>query len=287
MRAALDAAQRTALRRAALTRVRTRLATAPVGDAQQSRANSLATRLEPLLKNRELGDAAKRAIRALRRRQSLSFARTVVVGASVSAGVGGETIADALKATLVKPGEIRNLSDVYFFRRPAAAARIQLSTARRLKPTVVVALDLMFWQVYGDDRKWRSRFDEVLRRIDAVPVPMLLGDIPDMRHAADWMLPSRVHPSDGELDEANRRLRDFARVRLRVELVPLSKWTKRLHDGGVIKLAQGHSVDAKSLLTVDRLHPNAKGTEHLVDQLLSHVQDAFPLTRDDWINKRQ
>jgi len=118
-----------------------------------------------------------------------------------------------------------------------------------------------------------------LERIDA---PQILGDIPDMRTGEPWMLPPSAVPPPEQLAIFNKRIHDWARHRLNIQLVPLAKWSAALATNGDIVIEPGQQpVPAKTLITLDGLHPNPKGVRYMVVRLDRSLEIGFPETPVD------
>lgn len=225
------------------------------------------------------GTAGERA--ASRRAQAISLERVAVLGASVSAGFGSERLGALLDRSIVGAHEVRDLADLRMFRVAGVSARRQVDAAVAFRPTLVVAVDFLFWFGYG----WASGVDERLARIDVglaqlerLDAPLLLGDLPDMRTAANWMLPAHAIPPVAELAALNAHLRRWAAAHPRVVVVPLSEWTRQLMASGEVELAPGVRAPSASLMNADGLHVNRKGLLYVAHRVWREALVASPAT---------
>ena len=100
------------------------------------------------------------------------------------------------------------------FMQPEVLGRQQLDEALKLKPTLVVGLDFLFWFCYGDGNtsaERLQRFERGLKLLEAVQCPLILGDIPDASGASESMLTPDQIPSAQAMAAANRRLKELGR----------------------------------------------------------------------------
>ncbi|MBY0395085.1 MAG: hypothetical protein K2X91_01280, partial [Thermoleophilia bacterium] len=165
-----------------------------------------------------------------------TLSRPAILGASASAGFGCETtVPPDGRAVLVDmeavynasvPGWHRDpvfLADASFYSRARQAAQEQMDAAVAAAPSVVIALDFLFWSVYharsselSGDAVLRDRLDALeqsLAQLDRFHGPILVGDIPDMTPAVGRMLSDRMVPPADQLATFNRRIREWAAAR--------------------------------------------------------------------------
>lgn len=242
-----------------------------------------ASLIEPTLRSlwthtdHDLATAAAAGLRRLAGQSELSFARTVVLGASVSAGFMGSPVATELERGLSGKPQVLNQASTFFFKAPRENGEKQVAAALAFEPTVVFALDFLFWYVYvsGTDLDYRrTRMTAGLRLLETFQVPVIVGDIPDMRTAATWMLPASVVPPPEHLQTLNRELRAWSRTRLNVHLVPLAAWAQPLLAGGNV-IDNGETVAAADLVGPDGLHANARGVRYMLRQVDGQLEKAF------------
>lgn len=232
--------------------------------------------------------------------------RVVVVGASVSAGFGAEVeidegdrwrsvlidLADVLDAAIVREeSTVTGFGNAFFFTAPMPIGRRLMERARAERPTLLVAVDFLFWFAYGvngpdgepfereDDR--RALLDEGLAMLDEATCPVLLGDLPDMTPAIGFMLGARQVPSPPSLASLNERLRSWARERPHVVVIPVAETIGRIQRDEAIELGPHRwpAGSAAELVQYDQLHPTTRGlivTAQLVADVIadSELADA-------------
>ncbi|MCK5943966.1 MAG: hypothetical protein KAI24_18420 [Planctomycetes bacterium] len=234
--------------------------------------------------------------------------RVHIVGASVSGGFKdgplfgakepGDSVtlhrmlkrwcADEAKVTTHPPLEMWNL-----FRDPVGIGKKQIALARRRQADLLVAVDFPFWFAYGyvrgDAAKARAaRLARGLELLDELRVPVVVGDLPDMRGAAVRMLKPRQIPKPEVLAQLNAQLKRWADEREHVTLVPLAGLVDELKVAGVeLPLAGGPLRTAPAaLLQEDRLHATRLGvallTFRLQDALRSQFPDGHALRQQQW-----
>jgi hypothetical protein len=167
------------------------------------------------------------------------------------------------------------------FRDPTGETHSQLEHAIEFHATTVVVLDLLFWHLYGS--REAGSLDGALAELDRVRQAgawIVVGDVPLITNASEWMLPKSAIPSPAELDAGNAKIRAWA-ARERVLLVPLVAWTEPLRSGAEVELAPGEKVPASSLMALDGLHANPLGDWYLLDHLDHFIEEKLPGTPKD------
>lgn len=212
---------------------------------------------------------------------ALPLDRIAIVGASVSAGFGGLPFGDAFTAAAPR-SKIDTAASTFLFRDPIGDTRRQLAQARSFGPTVLVALDLLFWDVYGSRRgDWQHSLELVLGELETLRQKgtwIILGDIPLITTASELMLPKDAIPDPATLASANDAIRAWSTTRDRVLLVPLVEWTEPLRAGTSVELAPGENVEARTLMALDGLHANPLGTWYLLTRLDRFIEEHLPGT---------
>jgi hypothetical protein len=204
--------------------------------------------------------------------------RVVVIGASLSAGYGlGKDgkgadldLARVIEAGLLaRHGAILDASsELTFLDAPGAATAVAGKLAKA-DPTLVVALDYVFWFGYG--ARWggeKERLDALelgLKPLADLRCPILLGDFADMRSAVTSkapVLPAKAVPEPETLVKLNARLSAWAKEHPNVILVPVSKMMLALNAHEEVRVGPNlWRADAVGgLLQVDGLHPTLEGT---------------------------
>jgi hypothetical protein len=232
-----------------------------------------------------------------------------ILGASVSAGFVDSPMAggsrDNASTPLLVPfrrwlegaeAKVNSRADALMFLDAPTKARAQAERAAKSDPHVVVAVDYLFWFGYGTvevelaagldveagEAKARlSRLREGLQTIDALPCPIVLGDLPDMRGASRRMLRAGQIPSVECLQEMNREIAAWAKERPRVRVFPLAKLVAEMKDRGVRLPLEGGELATKpgALLQSDRLHATRLGVAYLACLLEPEVRAALPEDR--------
>lgn len=212
---------------------------------------------------------------------ALPLERISIAGASVSAGFGGVPFGDAFTLA-AKGSKVDASASTFLFRDPIGDTQRQLAQAAEFKPTVVFALDLLFWDIYGSrSSAWHEQaLAGALAELDTLRANgawIVLGDIPLITTASELMLPRESIPDPQTLARANDTIRAWA-ARERVLLVPLVEWTEPLRSGADVELPGGEKVAARTLMALDGLHANALGTWYLLDKLDHFIEQALPGT---------
>ncbi len=220
------------------------------------------------------------------------LARPVVIGASVSAGVqslernqpadGGASgpsvdLARAIDACLtVTHGQTKLLADRAMVFDANGSLQRQVTVAMALKPTVVFAIDSLFWTAYAPadspaDRV--RRLDEALASLDRIEVPLVVGNLPDMRGSVAAVLGDRAAVNEIERCSLNERIRAWASLRPRVAFILLDELIREIRAGEPVDLgrAQVEARDVGGLLSSDGLHLTPEGQVALATLALSSL----------------
>ena len=211
------------------------------------------------------------------------LAHPAVVGASVSAGVGLDPSADPLQgqqsklrlstvvdASIVGAHEASaDFADFMFFSAPKPTAKRSVKDALDAKPSVLVALDYLFWLGYGpgDERARLGRLEEGLKALESVKQPVLLGDLPDFNgvQVSRMLLAPEAIPTRDVLDKLDARILEWSKAHKNVVLVPVRQMFQRLNSGEDFTL-HGNKFDKDArarLMQKDGLHTTLEGTAAL------------------------
>ena len=217
--------------------------------------------------------------------------KIAVIGASLSAGWGMDqnpdpfaestiSLAHVIEASLLAPHEpVAHQATAMFFLMPEQTAAAMLKKVRATQPSAIVALDYLFWFGYGDkgasgaegadpkarEAKRLADLESGLESLAAFTCPILLGDLPDMRHATEVkqpMLSKPMVPEPATLKAMNERIAAWAKERKNVVVVPLHDMTAKLRADEEISL-RGNTWprgSAARLLQRDELHTTIEGT---------------------------
>ncbi len=210
--------------------------------------------------------------------------RIFIMGASVSAGMGGLTFLDAFKAAAPR-GEVASAASIMLFRDPKAATLKQAAHAADFKPSIVIALDLLFWDAYGfapQAARRRAIADALaaLDRLHAAGAIIVVGDIPRIVTASPMMLSPEAVPPANELAELNAELAAWAGPGKFV--APFAAWATPLAANAAVTMPDGARVMASTLMAADGLHANPRGTYYVLS-LLDHWLEARGVPADDFV----
>ncbi len=217
-------------------------------------------------------------------KKSVAVDKIAVIGASISAGfrLDGNTdpfadsklkLADIVSASLNVPHQpVVNQATQSFFMDPTGTAAATMSELATEKPTLVVAIDYLFWFGYGVKKEEQRvpALEAALASLAKLECPILLGDLPDMTLASRTndpvfgrpMLQKTMLPSADTLKQLNEKIAAFAKEHKNVVIVPLADLTTKLQSDAEVsvhgnKWPKG-SID--KLMQGDRLHTTLEGT---------------------------
>lgn len=224
--------------------------------------------------------------------------RMFVIGASASNGFcieeifGGPKTRDLLfsrylEAALKVPHDpVRTVASRFMFMNLKPLAEFQIAEARKADPSLVVAMDFLFWFCYGrveSEETRLSRLEEGLKMLESLSCPLVIGDLPDASAAVGRVLDARQLPKPEVLMAANRRIREWAEARENTVVIPLAEFMEAALKGKPITV-RGHTwtaEDARGLLQNDRLHPDTKGCAALAMKVMDALLEKnLPLPGD-------
>lgn len=200
--------------------------------------------------------------------------RVVVIGASLSDGFQIEAKLHDVIEVMIQPEHepIVNGADSFVFANPVEFSKKQIELARATDPTLLVALDFLFWFGYGtlDPKLGRLAFkDERLQLLerglsflDEFDCPIVVGDFPNMAAAVGggMLSPSQL-PDPESLEALNARLRDWAAANANVVLIPLARVVEDVLEKEPFRVGRhrwpADCVDR--MLLPDMLHPTIEG----------------------------
>ena len=209
--------------------------------------------------------------------------RTWVVGASLTCGVFSEVdLAAVLTATVRREAIlVERRCSALFFGDPVGKGTEFLSDARAADPTLLVAIDFLFWFGYGNRRldgrplalasERLELLEAGLELLEGFDCPIVVGDFPNMEAAVGELAQGKLlHatqlPSPEELALLNARLREYAAEHPNVLVFPLADVHARMRSDEAVTLGR-HSWPAKSydrLMLADDLHPTLEGRAAVV-----------------------
>jgi len=207
--------------------------------------------------------------------------RIAVIGASLSDGFllplevdAMVTFADVVRATVkhhTTPPFRR--SSALFFQDPTAYGTRYADAARKHDPSLVIAVDFLFWFAYGfsiDDDDRLDWLETGLSLLETFECPILVSDFPDMRRAATegvgvhgvpMIHPLQV-PSPEGLRRLNARVAEWVDQRENAHLVRISRLLERIHRGQEVEVRGNHWPENSqaTLINEDLLHTTFEGT---------------------------
>lgn len=202
-----------------------------------------------------------------------SSERVAIVGASLSHGFGappGWTAAVAASRTQ-PPENLTQHTTLFFFTHPVERGTALVSRAKASRPTLVLAIDFLFWFGYGNLDAAGSRLASEADRLrlldrgqsllEQFECPVVVGDFPDMSAAAGGILAAEQVPRPATRAALNERLHSWASSRTNIVLVPLDRWIARIQAGQPIRIGELEfdSDSTAKWLQGDRLHPSPRG----------------------------
>lgn len=207
-----------------------------------------------------------------------------MVGASVSAGFGGAPFGDLVTAAATR-SSVESYASLFLFRDPVGDTRSQIDKAIAFRATVVIALDLLFWDVYrSTDPDWRDRAIAAalgeLERARVAGAWIVVGDVPHITTASEMFIAKESVPDAATLARYNEQITAWTK-RERVLLVPFASWAEPLAAGGEVELSTGERIPASMLVGPDGLHANPLGAWALLDRLDHFIERALPGTPKD------
>ncbi len=235
------------------------------------------------------------------------FSRTVVIGASASDGFGlsvrehgakpgdgvSVSLADILRVGLNGRHPVEGYASSMVFVNPGPILAGEMDRALRQSPSIVIGIDYLFWYVYGtkdaagepmrsaDQRlanleRGLAQLDRALSR----GIPVIVGDIPDMKAAIGKMLSRAQVPDPATLDAVNARIGEWAQSRPGARVFGLRESVMSINTNGSMRAGgTDWSVDDHGpLLLRDELHPSFAG---LVAVASSVIESAATLLPED------
>lgn len=208
-----------------------------------------------------------------------------VIGASQSAGFGtGLGFRDTLEVALRVPHTIHDSSISSMFLRPLDLGSLQVSSMRLRGVKTVFAVDFLFWFAYGIKpfEQRRAELRQGMEMLDELGVPVFVGDLPDVHGASRKMISPRQIPRPDELVVLNDDIRQWARQRPLVHLVPLAEWMRLIKEEREVPLGdQVIDESTGALLQWDLLHATERGQALLTLLVLQSLSEDWGGLNDD------
>ncbi len=226
------------------------------------------------------------------------LSRPVVIGASLSDGydhkerLGGPK-SDALALDLylqqvvkLPTGKITNFSNRFCFVYPLGISHRQVADALGTKPSVIIAVDQLFWQLYGNFASTEQRlstFKSALSKLDSITCPLVIGNIPDASRSINKMLARSQVPKIDTINKANMILETWAKKRKKTAIIDIATFMKLCVSNKEIKLKNITYPEGttKNFLQTDMLHPTAPGVKAISYAVIEALQTICDLKDDD------
>jgi hypothetical protein len=215
---------------------------------------------------------------------TIDLDRPAVIGASVSAGFGLQVnLTDGIALALdLERDAILDGGRLFFFLDPEGTGVSLVQLVQAFDPSVVVAMDFLFWFTYGDLDGVQERLDLLERGLaflDELDAPILVTTVPNMEASIGLMLTRPMVPLPAALARINERITDWAAVRPHVRILDLPDLLSHLKSREPVEFA-GRSwpvEEGQAYLQADHLHPTTSGMAFVVCALLERLSPGRPL----------
>lgn len=211
------------------------------------------------------------------------FNRVVVTGASVTSGFGvttppirGDLGAYPVNMKHIMEGvitsdhnEVKFFGDLLFFKKSREHAKAYIENIKEYKPTLVVGIDFLFWFGHGTPPKVESvsayrmeKLNFALGLLDQLEMPIVVGDLPNVREAVGKMLSRSQVPTSETLKKMNERIHAWGEANENVTIIGVNDlWKKALSDEEIVLLDYTWPSGSRAkLLQQDMLHTTFEGT---------------------------
>lgn len=239
-----------------------------------------------------------------------------IIGASASAGFGasvGPTAESAvhtdLETTLLACISTDKwlggcdpimLADPSFSINPEKVGDRQLQQAVASEPSIVFAIDWLFWHVFGpqnlapdmDDAKSLQNLDIALSKLDTLRektrAPLVVGDLPLLDGTRVKAINKAWIPPRDRVERLNQHIRAWASSRPGVSVYALSAVTDEQRfktDDAEASVDEGSRPFAsRALVQSDGLHPTAAGLCAMMFRTLDTLANDGVIERDDLVS---
>ena len=191
------------------------------------------------------------------------------IGASITAGYGNASelklginapLAQIMRAALADHSQgatLEGSGSNFFFHSPQTTGSGQVAKAVAASPTLVVALDFLFWYGFGHERYDKPRraegLEQGLDELVKFECPLIIGTFPSIDHALQGVGPlggpvisEYQLPSEAERIEMNRRILSWAAERDHVQVVDVDGMFRSIVAGETFQV-HGEEVRMKGL----------------------------------------
>lgn len=184
----------------------------------------------------------------------------------------------------LEPGRIQSYGHRLLLANVIESGRLQVDLALADKPSIVFAVDYLFWYVYGavgkeDDRLARLRLG--IKQLERLDCPIIVGNFPDASAAIGRIIHARQMPRAATLEAANAELVEWVVNRENATLIDLANFMKQAASDESITIGDVvvPAGETKDLLQSDRLHPTLAGAK-LVAQAVREVMAKSSLSAE-------
>lgn len=149
---------------------------------------------------------------------SLAFA-----GASTTTGYGLSCSFSSVFKKLLAPGVFRGGQTLSHSAFPALPERVCTRLIEQVgenPPDLLVAVDMLFWFVYGRHQDRMASLEEGLAILGRLTCRFAVGTIPKVPLADESVLPLTLRPSEYELRRVNVRIAEWVAAHPNAVLVP-------------------------------------------------------------------
>ena len=215
----------------------------------------------------------------LEKARSISLDRVAVTGASVTAGWGVKTppiksdfgahtinMKHIMEAMILVPHEeVAYFGNAMFFTRPDMYGRELIADIKQYDPSLIVAVDYLFWFAYGNTGSQKNRiekFKQGLALLSNIKSPLIIGDVPDVHIAIGNMLSASQVPTVQTINTMNRMLSLWSDSRPNVTVINANELYAALLHNTAIKTShyEWPAGSQARLLQKDMLHTTLEGT---------------------------
>jgi hypothetical protein len=188
------------------------------------------------------------------------FARPLIIGASVSSGYRAESPARRLARSFGTDGAVVSLAS------PGASGANQvrgLTDERLAAASVVVGVDLFFWDAQRDCAAGLAGVDELFQRVEKRRTPLVIANVPSL-HA-----PFGLGPKDACRDRLNTKIEKACREDAACVLLDLNGLYAKAAKDGSVEL-DGRKVPVRELFS-DGLHLSDAGSRLMARAILDAI----------------
>jgi hypothetical protein len=198
--------------------------------------------------------------------------RVGVIGASVSAGSGHAlTLARILDCAIKPPHRVVDEARLRLSANPVNYAEEAVRSMQRNRVTLAIGMDFLFWFSYGpySFERRKANLAQGCRILEKLDCPLVIGDLPDLRHSKNPMR-SLMAPTSDEVRHLNEQLEAWACKRSNVLILPVSEWLDKVIQGQPLRInGQDRKYSPVEIFLPDKVHTTPLGTIVLAMKVLN------------------